>query len=71
MITPELSSLLVLTFILFALISCLVNANASILISPDEPTCCPYDLDVAEAENATFTSGSNQTADENISGAKR
>ena len=48
-----------------------MNANASILISPDEPTCCPYDLDVAEAENATFTSGSNQTADENISGAKR
>jgi hypothetical protein len=71
MITPELNSPLVLTFILLALISYLVNANSSILASPDEPTCCLYDMDVAEAEKATFTSGSNQTFDENISGVQR
>ena len=62
---------IIVTGILFAFVLYPEDANASILSGIDEPTGNAYeDTYVAEEENATFTSGSNQTANDNITGTQ-
>lgn len=64
--------MLVVTGILLASVFNTEDTRASILSGIDEPTGNAYDdLFVAEEENATFTSRSNETANENNTGTRK
>lgn len=64
--------MLLVTGILLASVFNPEDTRASILSGIDEPTGNAYDdLFVAEEENATFTSGSNETANENNTGTRK
>jgi hypothetical protein len=64
--------MLVVTGILLASVFNSEDTRASILSGIDEPTGNAYDdLFVAEEENATFTSGSNETANGNNTGTRK
>lgn len=66
------SVMIVVTGILLAFVLYSDDTNASILSGIDEPTGNAYeDTYIAEEENATFTSGSNQTANDNNTGTQR
>ena len=57
---------LIITGILYGSIFYPVDTKATILSGIDEPTGNAYeDVYIAEEENATITSGSNQTTDTN------
>jgi hypothetical protein len=66
------SVMIVVTGILLAFVLYPDDTNASILSGIDEPTGNAYeDTYIAEEENATFTSGSNQTGNDNNTGTQR
>jgi hypothetical protein len=75
MVVPKIemhSIMLIITGIVFASVLHPEATKASILSGIDEPTGNAYDdLYVAEEENATFTSESNQTANENNTGTQK
>ena len=65
-------AILVVAGILLASVFNPEDIRASILSGIDEPTGNAYDdLFVAEEENATFTSVSNQTANDNNTGIQK
>jgi hypothetical protein len=65
-------AILVVTGILLASVFNPEDVRASILSGIDEPTGNAYDdLFVAEEENATFTSASNQTTNDNNTGIQK
>jgi len=58
--------MLIITGILYGLILYPVDTKATILLDIDEPTGNVYeDVYIAEEENTTITSGSNQTTNTN------